>query len=321
MHHSLQTILNELRNPDQAKSLEKLYSLADAAAEAVLDEKLLRAGPLEDLAEQLAEVIKLLLEHYPNCPIPDLRYRLAHLYMRSNRWTEAEAQFLELDDYLNTEARIYSVLCQLKLSKEQPELSSIEKQISNISNQLVKPPQKVFWQSRSVQEQHYNLLEMLIYAGNLNHKLLEPYYNKGLTKTDIQVCSNHLRYWLPISRVRLENLVQTQKYLVIFDGKLPQSLEITKTELAPPIRKIAQLLVDAYPGFVTREQLKIELRDYWNGSRRATLTEWKNKLEEVLSNRDAVKVIDGHFNNDLDATKYELQHPFLKLRRRKSEGR
>ncbi len=81
------------------------------------------------------------------------------------------------------------------------------------------------------------------------------------------------------------------------------------------------LTLDAYPGFVTREQLKIELRDYWNGSRRATLTEWKNKLGEVLSNRDAVKVIDGHFNNDLDATKYELQHPFLKLRRRKSEGR
>lgn len=81
MHHSLQTILNELRNPNQAKSLEKLYSLADAAAEAVLDEKLLRAGPLEDLAEQLAEVIKLLLEHYPDCPTPDLRYRLAHLYM------------------------------------------------------------------------------------------------------------------------------------------------------------------------------------------------------------------------------------------------
>ena len=319
--HSLQTILDELQNSDQAKSLEKLYSLADAAAEAVLDQKLLRAGPLEDLAKQLAEVIKSLLEHYPDCPIPDLRYRLAHLYMRNNCWTEAEVQFLELDDYLKTEARIYSVLCQLKLSKEQPELSGIEKQIKDISHELVKPPQKGFWESRSIQEQHYNLLEMLLYAGNLNHNLLEPYYNKGLTKTDIEVYSNHLRYWSPISRVRLQHLVQLQEYLVIFDGKLPQSLEITETELAPPIKKIAQLLVDAYPGFVTREQLKVELRDYWNGSRRATLTEWKNKLGEVLSNRNAIKVIDGHFNNDFDDTKYELQHPFLKLRRRKFKGR
>lgn len=95
---------------------------------------------------------------------------------------------------------------------------------------------------------------MLIYAGNLNHNLLEPYYNKGWTRTDIEVRSNHLRYWVPISRVRLQNIVHNQKYLVIFDGKLPQLLEITETELSPPIKKIAQILANAYPAFVTKEQ-------------------------------------------------------------------
>lgn len=138
---SLNRVLNKLRSLEQPMLLVELLSQASEALEATLDQKLLKAGSLEEVAGQLNEVIQLLVIRRPDCPVADLRYRLAHLYMRASCWKEADEQLLELSDY-EIEVGIYGVLCQLKLCDNESDREQLEDQITTLAKKLVKLPKK-----------------------------------------------------------------------------------------------------------------------------------------------------------------------------------
>lgn len=307
---NLKRILNKLYQSEQPMSLVELLSLLSEALETTLDEKLLRAGPLEDMALQLNEIIQLLVAQYPDCPVDDLRYRLAHLYMRDSRWKEAECQFLCLGDYLETEARIYSTLCQLKLCENELDRKKTEAQITTLAEKFRKLPPKN-QKRRSIQEQHYNLLEMMIYAGSLNHKLLENYYQQGSTKADIKVRTKEYPTWLPISRFRLTYLIEACKSFLILDlteKKVLTQLGYSELQMSPSTRKLAEALAVNYPQRVIRKSLEDQL----GITREATFSDLKKNLCEVLNNSDAISVN----RNDSFEPGYRLEHPFLLVLKR-----
>lgn len=129
---SLQQIRTEIKQAREDKNIYQLSTLADQALEATLDEKLIKAGSLWWLTNRLSEVIQEFEE--TDIRIDDLRYRLAHLYMRSKKWGEAHDQLLALEesDYCKTEAQIYSALCSIKQGF-QHNIKDITEQWNNVN--------------------------------------------------------------------------------------------------------------------------------------------------------------------------------------------
>lgn len=332
MVRTLREIIQELCEPRQEQfnqeySEKRLHLLAAEALSATLDEKLTRAGSLQHLTEQLAEIIELFPTGFP---LDDLCYRLAHLYMRLGNWEKADYQLLALGDsyYYSTEARIYSALCAVKLGSKEP-------LITEIAERLRQSPSGKgnTWKTRSIQEQHYNLLEMLVYAAGIEHKVLAPYYEAGSTQADLQVKSSFPEYqfWIPIARFRLHQLLQHSQGFLILDFSKDRMLREFETKLSPPVRELAEKLAREYPSWVEKPSLEEELKDYYTGKssnqhtrsckqqrtetpeeperRNATLSEWKRKLCEALNDPDAISICDVYDPNE--RTKYRLEHPFL----------
>lgn len=310
MVRSLREIIQKLRKLPQGET-NLLNLLAAEALSATLDEKLIRAGSLQDLTEQLAETIELFP---PSFPMDDLRYRLAHLHMRVADWEKADNQLLELkDSYYSTEAQIYAALCAVKLDCKNPLISEIAKRLRQSP-----PEQKDKFRSFSVQEHHYNLLEILVYAADLKHEDLAPYYETGSTQADLQIKSSFPEYqnWIPIARFRLQQLLQhSQGFLILNCTKDKISREF-ETQLRPPVKKLAEKLARKYPSWIEKSSLEEELKDHRisTNQRPATLSEWKRKLCDALNNPDAVSICDAH--DPVEPTKYRLEHPFLLIRQR-----
>lgn len=90
---SLQDIIQELKEDLPNKDKGELSSLADEAIKEAIEitrnEKAMHSGFLEPLTNDLAELINLFPD---DILLDDLRYHLAHLYMRSQKWKEAENQ-------------------------------------------------------------------------------------------------------------------------------------------------------------------------------------------------------------------------------------
>jgi CRISPR/Cas system-associated protein endoribonuclease Cas2 len=218
---SLKDIIKELKQDLPNKDKGELSSLADEAIKEAIEitrnEKAMHSGFLEPLTNDLAELINL----FPNDILfDDLRYHLAHLYMGSQKWKEAETQLVEIKDYLHNEAQIYSALCAFKQGDK---LDSIQADIERITKELSNSKSV---RTKSIQEQHYNLLEMLVYASGLNHSVLEPYYMTGLIRSDLtfryrvryfeqNLTKVDLNFGLPkplsLARFRLLNLLQYGK--------------------------------------------------------------------------------------------------------------
>lgn len=306
MVRSLREIIQKLRNLPQGET-NLLNLLAAEALSATLDEKLIRAGSLQELTEQLAEIIELFP---PRFPLDDLRYRLAHLHMRVADWEKADNQLQELkfSYYYSTEAQIYGALCKVK-SKDCENLL-----ITEIAKRLRQfpPEQKDKLRSLSVQEHHYNLLEMLVYAADLKHADLAPYYETGSTQADLQIKSSFPEYqnWIPIARFRLQQLLQHSQGFLILDCTEDKISREFETQLRPSIKKLAEKLARKYPSWIEKSSLEEELRDRISTNQRpATLSEWKRKLCDALNNRDAVSICDAH--DPIEPTKYRLGYPFL----------
>lgn len=201
---SLQQIRTYIQKAKSEQNKARLYSLAEEALEETLDEKLIKSGSLRWLTNRLSEVINEF--ESTDVPIDNLRYRLAHLYMRDKKWQEANDQLLALEDsdYCKTEAQIYSALCSIKQGF-QPDISRIAEQWKKVNT--VK--------SKSIQEQHYDFLEMLVYAAGLDHSDLDFYYKRGSTKAKVEIryfdehkTSKYSVTWQPIAHFRLEKLLQ-----------------------------------------------------------------------------------------------------------------
>lgn len=320
MYHSLSEISKQLKtlktlNLDGKKA--EIYSLADKALELTLDEKLMKASSLESLTEDLAELI----ESFPSdIPIDDLRYRLAHLYMRCQKWEEADNQLLELkqESYYDTEAQIYSALCAFKLGS-QPNLNEIAKRISS---------QKI--KSKSIQENCYDLLEMFVYATDLDYSDLGAYYKRGSTKVNLEVryydkisCQEgNSTTWLPMAKFRLLHLLKyckDNKFLILdlTDRGVKEAIEYTTQIKLDAVKELAEILAINFPSPVSIEDLKDKLEKYYTSRKRSnkTISEWKAKLNSCLENLSGqaekpVVPIDSKYS------KYKLNHSFLLIQKR-----
>lgn len=196
----LQELIKILKQDLSNQDKGNFFSLADAAIKEAIEitrnEKAMYSGSLESLTNDLAELVNLFPD---DIPLDDLRYHLAHLYMRSQRWKEAENQLLGIKDYFHNEAQIYSALCAFKQKneldiiqgdiKQENKLDIIQSDIERIAKELCNSKSV---KTISIQEQQYNLLEMLVYAFELNHSVFKSYYKRGLTRFD-------LKFWVVIN--------------------------------------------------------------------------------------------------------------------------
>lgn len=292
-------------------STESLHLLAAEALAVTLDQKMVKAGALGYLTKSLEDALALFPEDFP---LDDIRYRLAHLYLREHLWEKAAFQLSLLSDktYYGTEARIYGALCHVKMGNKDLEISRIAAQLKN--SESIK-----YWRTKNVQEQLYNLLEMLVYAAELQHESLGDYYDKGYTIADLKIKTQSHSLGLPIAQFRLERLLpyyKEQNALIIDMTRLKKLGEFETRSLSSSVRKFAMVLIERYPSRVSRENLEEELRDIWTG-RNATLTEWKNALCSSLNNSKAVELFDTGRG---ETTKYRLNHPFLLIRSRKTSN-
>lgn len=331
---SLEDIIQELKEELFNKDKGELSSLADEAIKEAIEitrnEKAMHSGSLETLSNDLAQLINLFPD---DLPLDDLRYHLAHLYMRSQKWKEAENQLVEIKDYLHNEAQIYSALCAFKLGDK---LDSIQADIERIAKELCNRNVR----TKSIQEQHYNLLEMLVYAAGLNHSVLEPYYNKGLTRFDLgfryevkyfelNVTKVDLKFglskWLPMAEFRLLHLLQLcqkKKFLVILDLTEPnrlRQLECYRSNLREPVRMMAEKLATNFPNSVPIYDLINELKDHLGteGRNVINISTWKGQLcnfiKTDLSGKD--DAIETERSNERETSKYKLNHSFIVVRK------
>lgn len=317
MCHSLSEIyrqLETLKTLDPVGNKAKVYSLADEAIKVTLDEKLMSASSLESLTEDLAKLIEL----FPcDVPLDDLRYRLAHLYMRCQKWQEADNQLLELkeESYYNTEAQIYSALCAFKLGTK-PNINEIAERLKSSKLKL---------RSKSTQEQCYDLLEMFVYASNLDYSDLGTYYKRGSTKANLEVRFYDKRAsqqdnpsWLPMAKFRFLDLLKYCKdnnflILDLTDRGVKEAVDYT-TKIRPEgAKKIAEILAIDFPSSISIENLKDKLESYCNSRDRSkkTISEWKGilneSIEQLSGQAEAVTQTDS---------KYKLNHSFLLIQKR-----
>lgn len=308
---SLQQIIPEIQEAKSKQDKAQLYSLAEEALEATLNEKLIKSDS-QWLSNRLSEVINEF--ESTDVPIDDLRYRLAHLYMRSKKWGEAHDQLLALEDsdYCKNEAQIYSALCSIKQGF-QHNIKDITEQWNNV-NQV---------KTKSIQEQHYDLLEMLVYAADLDYSILDSYYKRGSTKAKVKIryfdehkSSKYSRTGQPIAHFRLEKLLQDSPGFLIIDltknfrlGKL----EECRTSLREPLLIMAAKLAIEFPNPVSIQKLQKELISFTTYKHR--ISEWKRELCDVLKNNlnsksDAIKNAGDNQNE------YLLNHSFILIQSR-----
>ena len=310
--NSLQELIPKIQQAREERSIYRLSTLAEQALEATLDEKLIKSGSLQWLANRLSDVIKEFEK--TDIRIDDLRYRLAHLYMRSQKWEEANDQLLELEesDYCKTEAQIYSALCSIKQGF-QPDISKIAEQWNKVNTVKTK----------SIQEQHYDLLEMLVYAARLEHSNLNFYYKKGSTKARLKIryfdnknLSNYSPLWLTIADFRLEKLLYDSPNFLIIDltnnfrlGKL----EKYRTSLREPLHIMVTQLAINFPNSVSIQNLQKELKSYTTYKHR--ISEWKGELCDYIKNNLNGK-IDAIINTGNNQSEYLLNHSFILIQNR-----
>lgn len=324
---SLEDIIQELKqlsNKDKAE----LSSLADEAIKEAIEitrnEKAMHSGFLEPLTNDLAELINLFPD---DILLDDLRYHLAHLYMRSQKWKEAENQLVGIKDYLHNEAQIYSALCAFQQGEQ---LDIIQADIERIAKGLCNSKS---FRTKSIQEQHYNLLEMLVYACGLNHSVLEPYYMTGLTRSDLifrcrvryfeqNLTKVDLNFGLPkplsIAKFRLLNLLQygkKQGFLIIdlTDGRFKE-LENFTTSLKPLVKRFAEILADHFPGEIAKPEIEAKLinegliRDTERS--RQTTSELKREFCNIFGENSIT-------TTNTSPTRYKLNHSFILVQNRK----
>lgn len=312
----LTDIIQELKQQPLNHNQFNAYALAEKALAVTLDKKLIKAGFLNSLVTQLNEIIEIFYTSFPEVPIDDLRYRLAHLYMRNRQWEKADEQLLKInEDFFDaTEAKIYLALCSIKQGYS-PSIEKLANQITESRNQS----------SKTIQEYHYNLLEMLVYASGIDHSVLQPYYCKGTTKADLEVRYYHEQLsqsnpsltnlrWQPMARFRIRHLLEHSKGFLILNMSAQPIEEIKSfvTPLREPIKKLAEILCKKFPLAIFPTDLIIKLKDagYMNSDRRATISDWKTELCSSLHNPEAVVVTNGS---------YKLHHPFILIRERNIE--
>lgn len=324
---SLQKLIFKIQQAREDQDTYLLSILADQALEATLDEKLTKSEP-QCLTNYLSEIINEFEK--TDIRIDDLRYRLAHLYMRSRKWEEAENQLLEIKDYLQNEAQIYSALCTLKqlgepLDKAQAE-DKIQNNIKRIAQELCS---NKHFKTKSIQEQHFNLLEMLVYAFNLDYSILGSYYQTGSTKADLKV-----RYFdhnlninsgslgEPIARFRLLKLLQhaKEKRFLIIDstsGGFKELGNFTTFLNKPLIKKFAEILVDRFPNDIAISEILEKLKDeglITNAERRQTGSELKRDFCDIFG-ESSISATDTH------PTRYKLNHSFIVVKNRKGRNK
>ena len=298
--NSLQELIPKIQQAREERNIYRLSTLAEQALEATLDEKLIKSGSLQWLANRLSDVIKEFEK--TDIRIDDLRYRLAHLYMRSQKWEEANDQLLELEesDYCKTEAQIYSALCSIKQGF-QPDISRIAEQWNKMNTVKTK----------SIQEQHYDLLEMLVYAADLDYLLLDSYYKKGSTKADLEIryfdCklnTNSGLSWQPIARhrlIQLLNLCKNQGFLIL-DLRKNKSRDIegfTTFIQTATVKKLAEVLALRYPQLIEFDNLKAELEEFRKPELRARLKK-ENEQKKAKEEAKAFEHCDSLDNEDED---------------------
>ena len=310
----LQQLIPEIQQARENHNTYQLSSLADQALEATLDEKLTKSDS-QWLTNRLSEVINEFEK--TDVLIDDLRYRLAHLYMRSRKWKEAENQLLEIEDYLHNEAQIYSALCAFKQGGK---LDSIKADITRIAKELCHSKAV---RTKSIQEQHYDLLEMLVYATNLDYSILDSYYKRGLTKADLEIryFDHKLNIYSgssgqPIARYRLIQLLQhgkKQGFLIINSthGRFKE-LENFTTSLKPLVQRFAEILADQSPGDIAKPEIEEKLKEegWISADRRQTGSELKREFCNIFGESSIATTKSS-------PTRYKLNHSFILVEDRK----
>lgn len=327
---SLEVIIQELKkdlpNKDRAQLSNDADDAIKEAIEITRNQKAMHSGSLETLTNDLAELINLFPD---DIPLDDLRYHLAHLYMRSQKWKEAENQLVGIQDYLYNEAQIYSALCAFKQADQ---LDRIQADIERIAKELCNSKSV---RTKAIQEQQYNLLEMLVYACGLNNSVLETYYMTGLTRFDLgfrykvkyfdlNVTKVDLKFGLPkwlLAEFRLLNLLKLckeKKFLVILDLTEPnrlRQLECYRSNLREPVRIMATKLANKFPHSVPISDLIDELKDYLGEEYRnvINISTWKGQLcnfiKTDLSGKDNAIITER--SDEKETSKYKLNHSFI----------
>ncbi|MFB2891352.1 hypothetical protein ACE1CI_00240 [Aerosakkonemataceae cyanobacterium BLCC-F50] len=310
----LTDIIQEFKQQPLNQNQFNACALAEKALAVTLDKKLIKAGLLNTLATQLNEIIEILHTSFPDVPIDDLRYRLAHLYMRNRQWEKADEQLLNIhEDFFNaTEAKIYSTLCSIKQG-DSPFIEKLANQITESRNQS----------SKTIQEYHYNLLEMLVYASGIDHSVLQPYYCKGTTKADLEVRYYHEQLsqsnpsltnlrWQPMARFRIRHLLEnSQGFLILNMSNRPiEEIKNFVTPLREPIKKLAEILCSKFPFSTFLDDLINEFIEegYMKSKRPGTISDWKTELCSSLHNPEAVVQSKNEG--------YKICYPFILIRKR-----
>lgn len=234
---------------------------------------------------------------------------------------------MEIKDYLHNEAQIYSALCAFKQGDK---LDSIQADIERITKELSNSKSV---RTKSIQEQHYNLLEMLVYASGLNHSVLEPYYMTGLTRSDLtfryrvryfeqNLTKVDLNFGLPkplsLARFRLLNLLQSgkkQEFLIIdlTNGRFKE-LENFTTSLKPLVKRFAEILADQFPGEIAKPEIEAKLIDEGlirdTERSRQTISDLKREFCNTFGENSII-------TTKTSPTSYKLNHSFILVQNRK----
>ncbi len=160
---TLVEIFDELHLRATLTTRQQQYWAAQAL-ESTLDEKMAKSGSLETLTDKLKQIVDWFSEHQPlnsngqpvNIGLDDLRYRLAHLYMRARNWEDALDQLTEIgqsgDSFWAHEVDLYTAVCAVR-SKEFTQ-EQIEVTIRGGIHKLASTKR---FKSKSVQEQFHDL--------------------------------------------------------------------------------------------------------------------------------------------------------------------
>ncbi|PSF36154.1 hypothetical protein C7H19_14240 [Aphanothece hegewaldii CCALA 016] len=313
---SLPNVLSKL----QSKQSEiELQLLAADALHYTFEQKLLHTN-CSKLTTQLEEVIEKFENYLEKIPLDDLYYRLAHLYLRQKNWQKADNILHQLDEnfYYQTEALIYIALCRYKLGDKQV--------ISKIAKQLSLEPEQDKFESRLVQEQKYNLLEMLVYAcDDLSYEDLDPYFKHGSMKVYLILTNQRPHRWQSISDFRLKSLVQDiqdQQNCLIFDMREDKSLpKIEETQLpsATSNNKIRPTVVKSFFTLIAEKKTPLRstilqaLQNKYLDSNadekgwESNLSRCKKIINDLLGDKNNIKC-DRQENNEFV---YRINCPYL----------
>jgi hypothetical protein len=290
--------------------------LAARTLEYVLDEKTGKSGSINSLTVNLMGVVNRFEELPAKIGIDDLRYRLAHLFMRQKAWQPALDQLVKIgsngDRLFAQEVDLYSALCSVKLGNCASAQSTIKMAVEELARDRRA-------RSKSVQEQLHDLYEMLVYASDLDHRLLRPYYEHKSTRADVEVQTNEFA-WCPVSDYRLRNIVENGPERMLLIEANPHHgilVNFRKSfegiDRSETVQSLARVLAERFheTNGIEKVELAQEIGLKVSNGKIPDLSNVCGLFRAVCSNESAIEVkkVEG-------STFYQLDHPFLLARKR-----